>query len=70
MLYEVITFDCGLNDGANTYYNTMMHEELDAMHVKHQFETYDNPGTHISNLYERLGIVWVMLSNEFPDYDD
>ncbi len=67
---KTVYFDCGLNDGANTYYNTMMHEELDAMHVKHQFETYDNPGTHISNLYERLGIVWVMLSNEFPDYDD
>ncbi|MCE4563358.1 hypothetical protein INQ51_03455 [Maribellus sp. CM-23] len=64
---KVVYFDCGVNDDFYIAINTMMHEQLDAMNVKHQFETFDNPGTHISNLYERLGKVWVMLSNEFPD---
>ncbi len=67
---KTVYFDCGINDKHNTLYNIMMHKELDAMHVKHQFETYDNPGTHLSNLYERLEKVWVMLSNDFPEYDD
>ncbi|WP_163322630.1 alpha/beta hydrolase [Draconibacterium mangrovi] len=64
-----VYFDCGVNDNFYIEANTMMHEQLDAMHIKHQFETYDNPGTHISNLYDRLGKAWILLSNDFPDHE-
>ncbi|WP_340111260.1 alpha/beta hydrolase [Maribellus mangrovi] len=68
---KTVYFDCGTNDDLGMYQsNVMLNEQLDAMHVRHQFENYSNPGTHISNLYERLGKVWIMLSNDFPEYDD
>lgn len=61
-------FDCGTNDGLGMYEtNVMLHQKLDEMSIKHQFETFSNPGTHISNLYDRLGKVWIELSNGFPD---
>jgi vacuolar-type H+-ATPase catalytic subunit A/Vma1 len=47
--------------------NVILDNVLTEMNVKHQFETY--VGTHISNLYERLGKVWVELSNGFPEYE-
>lgn len=66
-----IYFDCGINDDLGMYLpNVMLHEQFEAMNIKHEFETYSNPGTHISNLYERLGKVWVKLSNDFPEYND
>ncbi|WP_167615726.1 alpha/beta hydrolase [Maribellus sediminis] len=68
---KTVYFDCGTNDDLGMYQsNVMFHKQLEAMHIKHQFETYSNPGTHISNLYERLGMVWTMLSNDFPEYED
>lgn len=68
---KTIYFDCGTNDDLGMYApNLMLHEQLNAMHIKHQFETYSNPGTHISNLYERLGMVWTKLSNDFPEYKE
>ncbi len=68
---KTVYFDCGTNDDMGMYpLNVMFDEQLNEMHIKHQFETYDNPGTHVSNLYERLGKLWVMLSNEFPEYED
>jgi S-formylglutathione hydrolase FrmB len=67
---KTIYFDCGTNDDFGFEGNMILHMQLDEMHIKHQFETYDNPGTHISNLYEQLGKVWVMLSNDFPEYND
>lgn len=67
---KTVYFDCGMNDDLMMYPpNEMFHQHLNEMHIKHQFETYDNPGTHISNLYERLGKTLVMLSNDFPDYE-
>ncbi len=66
-----IYFDCGTNDDLGMYLpNIMLHEQLDAMNIKNQFETYSNPGTHISNLYERLGKTWVMISKAFPEYNE
>jgi len=68
---KTVYFDCGTNDDLGMYQpNAMLHEQLNAMHIKHQFETYSNPGTHISNLYERLGKLWIMLSSNFPEYDE
>lgn len=67
---KTIYFDCGENDELGMYWpNVAFDKQLSDMHIKHQFETYSNPGTHISNLYERLGKVWVMISDEFPDYE-
>lgn len=68
---KTVYFDCGTNDDLGMYLpNVMLHDELNEMHVRHEFETYSNPGTHISNLYERLGKMWTELSNDFPDYDN
>ncbi|HPF50064.1 MAG TPA: alpha/beta hydrolase-fold protein [Draconibacterium sp.] len=68
---KTVYFDCGENDELGMYQpNVMLNEQLNSMHIKHQFETYSNPGTHISNLYERLGKVWVLLSNNFPECDE
>lgn len=66
---KTVYFDCGENDELGMYWpNVALDKQLNEMHIKHQFETYSNPGTHISNLYERLGKVWVMLSDKFPEY--
>lgn len=60
-----IYFDCGENDDLGMYEpNVMFHEHLETLKIKHNFESY--PGTHLSNLYERLGKLWVELSNDFP----
>lgn len=60
-----IYFDCGKNDELGMYLpNEMLHQQLTDLHIKHQFESYD--GTHLSNLYNRLGKVWTALSNDFP----
>lgn len=62
---KTIYFDCGENDDLGMYEpNVMFHEHLLSLKIKHEFETYG--GTHISNLYERLGKLWVELSNGFP----
>jgi len=67
---KTVYFDCGENDELGMFQpNVLFDAQLDAINVKHQFEIYSNPGTHISNLYERLAKVWVMLSNDFPEYD-
>lgn len=64
---KTIYFDCGEFDDLGMYQpNLILDEILTEMNIKHQFETY--PGTHISNLYDRLGKVWVKLSKGFPDY--
>lgn len=61
-------FDCGINDDLGMYQpNVLLHHVLTEMEVKHQFETFD--GTHISHLYDRLGKLWVELSNGFPAYE-
>ncbi|MBN2863454.1 MAG: hypothetical protein JXN62_09855, partial [Bacteroidales bacterium] len=58
-------FDCGENDDLGMYQpNLMFHQHLESLKIKHDFESY--PGTHISNLYDRLGKIWVELSNDFP----
>lgn len=65
---KTVYFDCGENDDLGMYpVNVMLHQQLEAMHIKHEFETYN--GTHISNLYERLAKVWGNLSNDFPEKD-
>lgn len=65
---KTVYFDCGVNDDLFMYEpNVALDNVLTQMHVKHQFETYE--GTHISNLYERLGKAWIKLSNDFPDYE-
>ena len=62
---KTIYFDCGENDELGMYEpNMMFHEYLMDLKIKHDFETYD--GTHISHLYDRLGKMWVELSNDFP----
>jgi S-formylglutathione hydrolase len=68
---KTVYFDCGENDELGMFWpNVALDKQLNEMHIKHQFETYADPGTHIGNLYERLGKVWVMLSNDFPEYDE
>lgn len=63
---KTVYFDCGTNDELYMFpINQMLHQQLTSMHIKHQFEAYE--GTHISNLYDRLGQVWTILSNEFPE---
>jgi len=65
---KTVYFDCGIYDDLGMYEpNVILDNVLTEMHVKHQFETYE--GTHISNLYDRLGNVWINLSNGFPEYD-
>lgn len=65
---KTIYFDCGVYDDLGMYQpNVILDNVLTEMNVKHQFETYE--GTHISNLYDRLGKVWITLSNGFPEYE-
>lgn len=65
---KTVYIDCGTNDELGMYLpNEMLHQQLMSKHIKHKFETYD--GTHISQLYDRLGKIWVQLSNEFPEDD-
>ena len=65
---KTIYFDCGIYDDLAMYEpNVILDNVLSQINVKHQFETYE--GTHISNLYDRLGKVWINLSNGFPEYD-
>ena len=65
---KTVYFDCGYNDELYMFpINRILDQQLTAMHIKHHFEAYE--GTHISNLYDRMGKVWVMLSDEFPDHD-
>lgn len=62
---KYIYFDCGTNDDLMMYQpNLALHQMLEDMHIKHQFETYE--GGHISHLYSRLENVFINLSNEFP----
>jgi len=64
---KTVYFDCGSLDELGMFIpNQMLHNQLEQMHVKHQYEEYK--GTHISHLYSRLGKAWVKLSNDFPDY--
>jgi len=61
-----VYFDCGENDELFMFpVNNQLHQELELMHVKHVYETYN--GTHISHLYERLEKAMVKLSNDFPE---
>ena len=65
---KTVYLDCGIYDDLGMYEpNVVLDNVLTQMNVKHQFETYE--GTHISNLYDRLGKVWINLSNGFPEYD-
>lgn len=64
-MLKTVYWDCGSSDELGMFLpNQMLHEQLEKMHVKHRFEAYD--GTHISHLYNRLGKVFVDLSNDFP----
>ena len=66
---KTVYFDCGIYDDLGMYEpNVVLDNVLTEMNVKHRFETFE--GTHISNLYDRLGKMWVELSNGFPGYDD
>lgn len=63
---KLIYFDCGKQDELMMYQpNMFLHQKMNAMHIKHRFETYE--GGHISHLYQRLEKALVMLSNEFPE---
>jgi len=65
---KTIYFDCGEYDDLGMYQpNLLLDKKLNEMKIKHEFEIY--PGTHISNLYDRLGKIWVELSNGFPEYE-
>ena len=65
---KTIYFDCGREDDLGMYQpNVVLHNILTEMEVKHQFEIYG--GTHIRNLYNRLGKLWIEFSHEFPDYE-
>ncbi len=58
-------FDIGTNDDLFMYQpNQALHEYLNQMHIKHQYEEYD--GTHFNKMFERLGKVWTEISNDFP----
>lgn len=60
-----VYFDCGIFDELGMYQpDQVLHEMLINMNIEHQFETYE--GTHISNLYDRLGKVLIEFSNDFP----
>lgn len=66
---KTVYFDCGWNDELFMFpFNQMLDQKLTDMHIKHQFEAFE--GTHISNLYERLAKTWIMLSHDFPEYED
>lgn len=65
---KTVYFDCGVYDDLGMYEpNVILDNVLTEMNVKHEFETYE--GTHISNLYDRLGKTWIKLSNDFPVYE-
>lgn len=65
---KTVYFDCGVYDDLGMYEpNVILDNILTEMNVKHHFETFE--GTHISNLYDRLGKAWIELSNDFPDYE-
>lgn len=58
-------FDCGSNDDLLMYLpNLAFHQFLEEQGIPHQFEAYE--GTHFSHLYDRLGKVFVDISNRFP----
>ncbi|TLX78365.1 hypothetical protein E9993_01415 [Labilibacter sediminis] len=62
---KIIYFDCGIYDDLlMNLPNIAFHEFLDERGISHQFETYE--GTHFSHLYDRLGKVFIDLSNSFP----
>ena len=55
-------FDIGTNDDLFMYQpNQALHEYLNQMHIKHQYEEYD--GTHFNKMFEH---VWVKSGLKYP----